>query len=1819
MATKTGLQTLNHKDILEVDGNPAIDGGTSANDPGSIALVNNEGSGEVWLKTGSADTDWQKILTSSDAGIGEGEFLRLAIFDAVSAGTHLDDQVVQNGQNISVKIDAQASRTEGIEYLIPNPGDDVASVSFVLTEGAQTINGDKTFGDNVIVDGDLTVNGTLTYINTTNLEVTDKLILLNKGGAAGSAGGSGLEIEEDGAVTGYLKLSSDRKGFELLASDADGALTLSASLLTAARTISAPDADGIAVLRASGSLPVAGQVTYWDNENQVVGSTGLTYDAVAQSLTVVGGITAQNGAFQVQADGALSASNGNFTVDSSGLVSAVDGAFQVQASGALSASNGNFTVDANGAVLAADGGFNILSDGSFNAASSKFVVDADGDLTKINNVSYSFPTAQAAGANYALLNDGSGVLAWGKVAITLQDAYDNSCLGGGGGGGNSGGQPSISSVSAAPDSVDPTQIQLAWSSSDVETYSIFLYNLSAMTAGVFIAVGIDNSAFVDASTIDPTAQYIIGASVDGSAPVAVSSAFSIPEGTGGSNPVITYDSYTAMMGSANFSFILQDAESYPYVGIYEASGMVPFQTLTRVADLTLTGSGAGGSTGYVALSSLDPAKSYVLGIEESLAATQPYRWTGTFQVAEGTASSAPSLPLRTAYVSSVDTRDGLYFGNSAVFSADGLTACYSAPQDMVDGNDAAGALYVTNKVSGVWSEPQRLVATTPTANVSFGGQAAISADGSTICTNAYEVVGGLNNAGAIYVFKKVGSSYGTPVRLVSPQPVADQTLGGFGMTLSADGSTLMTKVIDDVGGSGVASLVVFAKDDQGDWSGATKLTGTAPTTSFGSLAKVSSDGSRIIVCSNEEQVMPGGTSAGRAHVYQRANDGSFSLLSALTGETPEENGLFASAIVATADLSTFALVSSETVSGLQYAGKVYIYRISSGTVSAPQIITAPYPATGGNFGASDRIKLDASGTRLIIGHPSAYSGNGSVYAYNLSPSVAPDRTTVGAIGGTAESFGDQVNYGKFSADGIKFIFGAPTETVNGMSAAGRIYVLTNDNPGFSVETFTAETPAQNASFGSNISVSADGGVVLVANSGATVDGLQYAGEAYIYRRGIGMMGWTKEQTLRSASPAYNKSFASDALLSSDGLTAVCSTNNESVGMVAGAGAVYVFTRNAGGNWDRTKLTALTPSSVNVFNLYGVAQSGADVFCYTSPGNTTGVPPMFVPGKAYIATIREGGVYGSARGARGRLGAAGSAGCVASITTNSVIGDFIVAGTESFVVTAAGGMLVGSGFAVDADGETLKTNGVTYTFPASQGGSGKYLKNDGSGNLAWDDAMAIGHAVVDGTSGSMLFVDASGNLAQDNTHLFWDAANKRLGIGNDEPAATLDVSGNVVVRGSLRQADATAAMANWERRQTQISTTNAVPGNAVQLDIPDNSVVMLRAYVLARRTGGTSGAALDSGVYIRTARIKKVNGVVSLHAMQTDYTSEDQRGWSAVIEPTSDQDVHVFVTGAEGNDIDWTVNYEFIVLQDASGDGGGNSGGQVASITLSGATAMGSNASLSWTTQNASSYPFVALFEASGMAPTLSFSKVQQVNTSLSGAGSVPLSSIDPTKSYVLGLQALEADIYPSYTTDTFQVAEGTSGVPILTYVSTSQNGSNQDFNWSSANAAGLYVGLRKQGSPGMFGNPIMLGDVALGTASVGIADLTDLADYKLQLYSDSAGVTALGYSSSVFNVDFTIPATLTYTANSASGSDQVITWTAANAIGLYVGLEKYLTGPATWDSPIMLGTESDGSEAVAQSLLTNGDTYRLQLYSDSAGTTVVSNTATSGFTVSWSI
>lgn len=187
---------------------------------GANVTVTDDGSGKATVTVGGGG-----MIT------GGGTVNRIAMF--TGANTIGDSPFLRSGSDVTA---------DGFIYFNSGNGIDV-----VASGGADILNIGTTNAD-VINYGYAgtthNMNGTVFNVFTTNLNVTDKIITLNDGGAGGSGGNVGFEIEEGGVATGYFIQNATRNGFDFQASAITGVVTFSLANVTANRTATLQDASG---------------------------------------------------------------------------------------------------------------------------------------------------------------------------------------------------------------------------------------------------------------------------------------------------------------------------------------------------------------------------------------------------------------------------------------------------------------------------------------------------------------------------------------------------------------------------------------------------------------------------------------------------------------------------------------------------------------------------------------------------------------------------------------------------------------------------------------------------------------------------------------------------------------------------------------------------------------------------------------------------------------------------------------------------------------------------------------------------------------------------------------------------------------------------------------------------------------------------------------------------------------------------------------------------------------------------------------------------------------------------------------------------------------------------------------------------------------------------------------------------------------------------------------------------------------------------------------------------------------------------------------
>ena len=93
---------------------------------------------------------------------------------------------------------------------------------------------------------------------------------------------------------------------------------------------------------------------------------------------------------------------------------------------------------------------------------------------------------------------------------------------------------------------------------------------------------------------------------------------------------------------------------------------------------------------------------------------------------------------------------------------------------------------------------------------------------------------------------------------------------------------------------------------------------------------------------------------------------------------------------------------------------------------------------------------------------------------------------------------------------------------------------------------------------------------------------------------------------------------------------------------------------------------------------------------------------------------------------------------------------------------AASLTVGDGdkFQVSYEGNLIKINNVSYSWPSSQGSSGTFLKNNGNGSLSWANTGGIDGG---GAINQIAFFTGGTSITSDD-RLYWNASADTLGIG-----------------------------------------------------------------------------------------------------------------------------------------------------------------------------------------------------------------------------------------------------------------------------------------------------------------------------------------------------------------------------------------------------------------------------------------------------------------------
>lgn len=426
------------------------------------------------------------------------------------------------------------------------------------------------------------------------------------------------------------------------------------------------------------------------------------------------------------------------------------------------------------------------------------------------------------------------------------------------------------------------------------------------------------------------------------------------------------------------------------------------------------------------------------------------------------------------------------FGFSGVaLSGDGKTAIIGAAQTAVNGQSAAGKVYIFNASSGTWNQTATIADPDNAPGDLFGSTVAISGDGKRVLIGSQAAVNGHITAGKAYLYTSSSGFWTQAREFDDPAATDGDNFGSSALALSADGKTAVigakyTVVNDNTD----AGKVYIFSETNGVWNQAAALADpdTGNLDLFGSAVAVSADGMRVLIGSGA--AVNGQNGAGKAYLYALANG---NWIRAREFDDPgattyDEFGRFGAALSADGEAALIS-ASLAAVNGLAKAGIVYVYQspvdVSVAIAAKPATVASGQQATleltvtnndrevtannlnlratlasginfassnaaGGNCSTSDAT-ISCTLTRLAAGQiwqPTVTVNAESVGNYDLTASVLHGKPDSNMANNQTTA---QLKVNAASADlSIAFAFKPATATV-GQQVKLELTVTNNDN------------------------------------------------------------------------------------------------------------------------------------------------------------------------------------------------------------------------------------------------------------------------------------------------------------------------------------------------------------------------------------------------------------------------------------------------------------------------------------------------------------------------------------------------------------------------------------------------------------------------------------------------------------------------------------------------------------------------------------------------------------------------------------------------------
>lgn len=402
--------------------------------------------------------------------------------------------------------------------------------------------------------------------------------------------------------------------------------------------------------------------------------------------------------------------------------------------------------------------------------------------------------------------------------------------------------------------------------------------------------------------------------------------------------------------------------------------------------------------------------------------------------------------MPTVEMAKIFPTDGLisdHFGSRVTMSGDGNVIAIAAPDIDVGGVVNCGAVYVYNRSGSTFIFKAKLTASDKSPDDNFGISLKLNENGTVLAVGApNNDASGINNAGAVYVFKQTSGTWSQITKLTAADLSSASYLGSA-VAINAAGTVIFAGAPGNNSNGQVGAGAVYVFSANPNWTQTYKLfLANAPAASeFGGAIDLNSGGTVAAIGAPNQRV---GTLDGSGVVYIFTFTTTWTQTGEITAASAQPGGRFGASVSIT-ELGTSVLIGAPQMDDLGYGisdvGRAYLFTKNGSLWNESKQFVKPSPIFGDQYG--NAVAINSTGDKIFVSSYQAdtdskqNSGNVDLFAKE-GMSWVLKATNKASDGVANDFFGKDIAINKY---GSRLIVGAHYRDNGATTDVGAVYVF----------------------------------------------------------------------------------------------------------------------------------------------------------------------------------------------------------------------------------------------------------------------------------------------------------------------------------------------------------------------------------------------------------------------------------------------------------------------------------------------------------------------------------------------------------------------------------------------------------------------------------------------------------------------------------------------------------------------------------------------------------------------------------------------------------